>query len=121
MAINENSLKNLKPFKKGHKMATGRPKGSLNLKTILKNLLQEDIEFINVRGQKQEGIVADSINVSLISKAMEGDINALKLIYERIDGKVTQDINVSNHSNIDRIKEQIKQRMRKEECDGEEK
>ena len=31
---------NLKPFKKGHKNATGRPKGSRNKSTIFKEALQ---------------------------------------------------------------------------------
>jgi hypothetical protein len=58
---------------------TGQNKGSKWLKTRLRELLEE-------------GGLGDKVLDALITKAREGDVQAIREILDRIDGKVTQEI-----------------------------
>jgi hypothetical protein len=89
--FNPKSLENLKPFEKGHKPAGGRPKGSVSLVTVIERMLTQKIELPDPLSKKRlTKEVRDWIVTSLLTKAMKGDISAIKEILERIDGKVTQ-------------------------------
>ena len=100
------NTKNLTPFKKGHvhKVKGGRPKGSKSLATILKNLLDKKITTKNPLSGKQESLeVSKLINLALIRNAItsKASVQAISLIYDRIDGKLAQklfgdlDVNVT--------------------------
>lgn len=71
---------NLIPFEKGQSgNPKGRPKGSKNLKTVLKELLS---------AQDSEGEWANPISKKLLQKAFnDGDYRALVEIIDRIEGK----------------------------------
>lgn len=57
----------------------GANKGSKWLKTRLRELLESDE-------------LSDRVLKALITKAEKGDVNAIKEIFDRVDGKVTQEI-----------------------------
>ncbi len=70
----------------------GRPKGSRNLSTILREVLDEEIEITLPNGQKEKKPFAEVIARKLIKKAVEGDIRAIREIWDRCEGKATQEI-----------------------------
>lgn len=83
MANNEN----LKPFKKGHKLATGRPKGSKNLATAWAKLLESDLPT-------KDGTIAatDAAVMAVFKQVLKGNIQAYKEMRDTVDGKPLQSI-----------------------------
>jgi hypothetical protein len=85
---------NLKKFTSDYQpKKNGRKKGSLNMTTILKRYLSGKIEG-------KELPAKDLVALKLIKKALEGDTNAMKYIFDRIDGKPTEKVETTNY-NID--------------------
>ena len=66
----------------------GRPKGSVNLKTLLEKLLFTDIDWKDIDGKTKRMTCLDAMNAAVLRKAMKGDIQAYKELTERIAGKV---------------------------------
>jgi len=66
----------------------GRPKGSRNLSTILRELLDEEIELSDGEKKKYKEVIIRK----LITKANDGDLRAITEIFDRVDGKPTQEI-----------------------------
>jgi hypothetical protein len=96
---NPNAVNNLIPFKKGkdERRCPGKPKGALSLSAILKNLAKKRIISIDeIEGKSRRMTVAEKMMLVLIAKAISGDIPALKEINERIDGKVSQPMQIGN-------------------------
>jgi len=98
MAITKKSLKNLTPFKKGHKgNPKGRGKGNLNRKTILKILLD------NMELPRPESINAsfgETMNghFLLYYKLLElglskGNVKAIELASKMLEGDITKEVN----------------------------
>jgi hypothetical protein len=92
------NIKNLTPFPKGTSgNPAGRPKGALNRSTLVekwitatksgKNPLTEQIEELQVQ---------DLMTLSLIGRAMKGDVNAYKELMDSAYGKVTTDIDIKS-------------------------
>jgi hypothetical protein len=116
--INENSVTlyekrcaNLKPFKPGQTgNPLGKPKGRLNMTTMLRALLETETvdEFGNVNTH------AALINQALAKKAASGDTAAIKEVYERIDGKTSQVVEIGNK---DEIAFKIAQSLGKDQID----
>jgi hypothetical protein len=105
MAYNPKSLENLKPFEEGNP-GGGRPKGFIPLVTIIERVLKQQIELddpITKTRSKKE--LQEWVVLALITKAMKGDVSAIKELLERIDGKVVQknDVNIRTHE--DALKE----------------
>lgn len=72
------------PWKKGQSgNPGGRPKGSVNLTNRLRAALS-----------KNDGQLADIVVKKLIHEAAKGKFNHLHEIFDRIDGKVTQRIEI---------------------------
>lgn len=69
----------------------GRPKGSRNLSSILKDMLDQDVED---EGQLVK--FSDAIVKRLIQKANKGDIKAIQEIFDRTEGKAKQEIKNEN-------------------------
>lgn len=88
----EKSLENLILFQEGNQFAKGhgRPKGK-SLTTILKEALEMQVTKDETK-KASEWIVA-----ALIKSSMDGDIRAIKEIFDRIEGKPLQTINQTNH------------------------
>jgi hypothetical protein len=79
---------NLTPFKPGQSgNPQGRPPGSKNLSTILKELLEEEVD---IDGEKLPFKTA--IIKKLIFKAHRGNLRAIQEIFDRTEGKAKQEI-----------------------------
>jgi len=70
----------------------GRPKGSRNLSTILKEMLQQDVEVVGEDGEKKKLTFQDAIVKKLLTQANKGDIRAIIEIFDRTEGKAKQEI-----------------------------
>ncbi len=88
--------KNLKPFKKGNKVAKGhgRPKGSRSFKTVLSDFMEK---VITTPKGDMPGI--DALCMSMFAKALRGDVSAFREIRDTVEGKPTQTIN--NNTKLD--------------------
>jgi Rad3-related DNA helicase len=67
----------------------GRPKGTKNLSTILKAMLEEDVEVV-IDGKKERRQFQEVIIRKLLKKANDGEIRAITEIFDRIEGKANQ-------------------------------
>lgn len=81
---------NLKPFVPGESgNPAGRPKGARNLSTILREMLEEEIE-VNIDGKKERKQFKDVLIRKLLKKANEGDLRAMQEIFDRTEGRAIQ-------------------------------
>ncbi|MBN2546978.1 MAG: hypothetical protein JXB50_14350 [Spirochaetes bacterium] len=80
--ISQNSLRNLKPAKKGEIRSPGRPKGSLNRVTIYDKYLSEKIEIEGIKKTRWEFILE-----AFFTKAINGDSRILIEIIKMEIGK----------------------------------
>jgi len=87
-----NSLKNLKPYKKGeHGNAHGRPRKEQSIteavRVLIRNGKLKDLENLN----KKEEYIVRALAVKWLKRALAncGDLNSL---LDRLEGKVTQPI-----------------------------
>mgnify|MGYP001614790561 CR=1 FL=1 len=88
-------LANLTSYPKGVSgNLNGRPKGTLNMKTILRKMLETDLTLQEKAPDGQYKSTtrsgAEWVNKALMKKAIKGDVSAIKEVLERIDGKVPQ-------------------------------
>ena len=67
----------------------GRPKGARNLSTILREMLEEEIE-VNIDGKKERKQFKDVLIRKLLKKANEGDLRAMQEIFDRTEGRAIQ-------------------------------
>jgi ferritin-like protein len=93
------NIENLKPFKKGQ---SGNPKGYQkgvpNAKTRLKNILSIIQKKENKLTQEVEDLsIAEQMDIAIIDKALQGDVKAYQEIFDRLDGKTTQTIDLNNN------------------------
>jgi hypothetical protein len=90
---------NLKPFGKGNNAnPNGRPKGSKNRSTIVKELLEFASSQKNVLTGEQETLTQEqAITLAMLLKANKGDVNAYKALMDSCYGapKQTTDTNLS--------------------------
>lgn len=86
-------------FAEGNKIGKGRIKGSVNLKTLLTALVNQDIERLDYLAEKgcvtpRQAKILDHMNRGLVARALgdEGDkssidLKAIDMIYDRLEGK----------------------------------
>jgi len=90
---------NLKPFKKGEvSNPAGRPKGSKNRSTIVKELLEFASSQKNLLTGEMETLTQEqAITLAMLLKAGKGDVNAYKALMDSCYGapKQTTDTNLS--------------------------
>lgn len=98
----EKQLANLAPpFEKGNPGGPGRPKGSRNLSTLIKDALaakapQDYIDKLTARGVTLEDHSWESVLVAIaIGKAASGSIQHLREILDRTEGKARQPIDAT--------------------------
>ena len=85
-------------FKVGNPGGPGRPKGSLSLKTMLQNKLNEMVE--TTEGQKVK--LADAIISATINQAIvKSDARVLKLLWNYLEGMPTQPIELRQLPELD--------------------
>lgn len=83
------------PFKKGVKHAhksPGRPKNPETLACILRAELEELVQLPNSGERIAKKTALARV---LISRALAGEIPAIKLVYDRVDGLAKQQVEVS--------------------------
>ena len=88
---------NIEPhkFKEGESgNPNGRPKGTKNLSTILKAMLEEDVEVV-IDGKKERRQFQEVIIRKLLKKANDGEIRAIIEIFDRTEGKAKQEIDLT--------------------------
>lgn len=89
--MNPENLKGheFKPGESGN--PTGRPIGARSLSTILREMLDEEIEIID-GATKTKKKFSDIIVRKLLKKANDGDIRAIQEIFDRMEGKAKQEL-----------------------------
>lgn len=104
----ENSLKNLKHYKKGQTgNKKGRPKGSRNLSTMLKEFVETSFEAVDpFTNEKSEKTMGEWLCLNLVVNAIKGNIRAAKIVFDRIEGKVSENFNIKidESANVEAIK-----------------
>jgi hypothetical protein len=99
-------------FEKGNK-GGGRKKGSVSLVYVLKKLLKKEIDikdpFTKAQSKAQ---LREAVALALVTKALKGDVSAIKEIIERVDGKVLQKTEIT--SSIKQIGEMSKDELLQE-------
>jgi len=88
-AITDEKLSKPWEFQKGNdprRNLDGRPKGSYSLTTIIKRLLQE--EQVTLQDGKKIN-AGEALTKKVLQDALKGDIQALKLIWNYVDGMPT--------------------------------
>ena len=85
---------NLKPFKKGEVTnPNGRPKGSKNRSTIVRELLEYASKQKNVlTGEEQTLTQEQAITLAMLLKAGKGDVNAYKALMDSGYGSPVQQV-----------------------------
>ena len=79
----------------------GRPKGSRSLGTILREMLEAPIEVV-VEGKKEKRQMQEVIIRKLLKEATDGNIRAITEIFDRVEGKAKQTMEVT--AQIEQIK-----------------
>lgn len=108
------NYKNLILHPPKNRKAGGRKKGSLSLTTVLRRLLDKKFNWRDpFTGQFEDKKVIEWLNVALVKKAMNGSERALELIYDRIDGKVLNkiDVEMTESLSVQVIKDKIRKKM----------
>lgn len=84
------NLKTLKPPNKGEiRNPKGKPVGTKNRSTILKKWIEVNAKVKNpITKQEEGGTVEDLITIALITKALKGDVQAIKEINDTLYGKI---------------------------------
>jgi hypothetical protein len=99
---------NLKPFKKGQSgNPKGRKKGSLNYKTIIEKVLNQEMEIIDPQVNKKIKKTLYEIGLTnQINRWINGDNTAGKDILDRYHGKAKENINIDGNitlPNLDKL------------------
>jgi hypothetical protein len=96
------SKEDLIPFKPGQSgNPKGRPKGTQNISTRLRRLLDVTENLSNPITEEVEGFsVLEQIDMKLILKAREGDLASIKEVYDRLEGKPKQTVEESGEKKI---------------------
>ena len=94
MANNEN----LTPFKKGQSgNPKGRVKGSKNMSTRIREMLECELDYRDLEGNKKKTKIKDILSEKILKMAMGGDIRAMKEVMDRAEGKVMDSIEINAH------------------------
>lgn len=88
----------LKPFKKGQSgNPAGRPVGSRNMKTVLQEILDSDLDLKNpLTGEKGRLEVRQALLMRLIKKGLGGDLFAIREVWDRVDGPIKESIQIED-------------------------
>ena len=112
-------LKNLKPFKKGQSgNLKGRSKGSKNLSTILKECGNTNFTSLDpITKKKAKKTMNEWLCIKLYASGMKGNVQATKLIFERLEGKVIENMNIkiNDSAQMEAIKAKMYDRKKRDE------
>lgn len=89
---------NLRPAKKGEvRNPKGKPKGTLNSKTILRRFLSLEENIRNpVTGSDEKMSVLEVLYLKQIAKARNGDLPSFKEVVDRFEGRAQQNVDVTS-------------------------
>jgi len=98
MAVSKKSLNNIKPPKKGEvRNPKGKPVGTLNRSTIAKKWLESLLTAKNpLTGKSSKLPIIDQMTLSMIKKAMDGDVSAYRELMDSAFGKAMQSTDVTS-------------------------
>lgn len=92
--MNENSLKNLKPFtgRNDPRRQNGRKKGQINRATVIRGLLQQEVdlnEIFTLAGREVAGRMRgktylECITLALMNRSLAGDTQASNIIFREL-------------------------------------
>lgn len=91
-------VENLKPQKAGEPSHNplGRPKGLRNRSTIVREWLEANYKKVNpITGQTETLQIQDHLVISLIGKALKGDVQAFRELFDSGHGKVSELLDVT--------------------------
>lgn len=83
-----------KPGQSGN--PAGKPKGTKHLSTILRAMLNEEIEIDGKLIKFDQALIK-----KLLKKASEGDIKAIQEVFDRTEGKAKQEIETEHSGGLD--------------------
>lgn len=91
----------LKPhhFKPGNDGFGGgaNKKGLVTLRTILKKVLDYELDLENpVTTEKYKMSVNEAIALKLVKRALDGNLKAIEMVFDRVDGKVADMLQLGN-------------------------
>lgn len=85
-------------FKKGNQYGKlgGRPKGTVNVTDALRRVIERDFESVDpFSKEKAVAPVRDWVAISLLGKALKGDVAAIREVMDRLDGKALSKVEVT--------------------------
>lgn len=91
------SLSNLVPFKKGNDPRRGRgpSKGTIFITPIIKRLARKRVICLDeIEGRTRRMTAAEKYVIKLFALAWAGDIQAIKELNDRLDGKAMQHMEI---------------------------
>ena len=100
--LNKNSIKTAKggtlyPGANGQEKLGGRPKGSRNRSTIVREWLEALYTKTNpISGKPEKLSIQDHMVISLIGKALKGDVPAFKELMDSGHGKIIDGLDVTS-------------------------
>ena len=75
----------------------GRPKGLRNRSTIVREWLEANYKKVNpITGQNETLQIQDHLVISLIGKALKGDVQAFRELFDSGHGKVSELLDVTS-------------------------
>ena len=77
-------------FKAGHKLATGRKKGSKNLKTLIKEALETKVMYKGKKVDTAFVVVSELINKAINNNNSKVQLEAIRELLDRSMGKPLQ-------------------------------
>jgi len=84
-------------FQKGNPGGPGQTLGKVMVRTILKRVLQSEFNFDNpLTLGNYKMSVNEAIALKLVKKALDGNLRAIEMIFERVDGKVADMLQLGN-------------------------
>jgi len=104
---------NLTPFQPGNKAGVGygRPKGK-SMTSLFKKIAEQEVTLKNAQGEPETRTTEEWIVISTAQKAMKGNASDRDLWFNRLYGKVTNTLEVSD------IREKKAQELTTEELEG---
>jgi hypothetical protein len=90
---------------------SGHPKGVKNRSTILRKWIEVNAKVTNpITKQEEAGTVEDLIAIALLTKAIKGDVQAIKEINDTLYGKLLESSKIDASINVEYSKLSRKER-----------
>jgi len=97
------NIDNLIPFKKGRQKTGGRKKGSVNISKVLERALKAKLTLPNRDGETETKTGLEWVMTGFLERGIfKGDPKVMALIFDRLEGKVSQPLEVDSDVSIER-------------------